>query len=198
MFTGIVKELGLIESVNSENNILKVAISSLNSIKKLNIDDSVSVNGICLTVTKKIDQIFEAQIIEETISKTTAGFWKPLEKVNLETSLQLNDGLSGHLVQGHVDGIGEIVGRSENSDSSVVLRVRPNPDLLIYIVNKGSITLDGVSLTVSDVDDEYFEVSLIPHTLSATTLGFKDIGELINVEVDVIAKYVSNYMNNLN
>jgi riboflavin synthase len=180
MFTGIVEELGTVASIEGA----KVRINASLVLEDAKIGDSTAVIGCCLTVVEIGDGWWEADVSEETFARTNLGDLTPGTPVNLERPVRVSDRLGGHVVQGHVDGVGEIVDPAPN------LRVRMPADLLRYVVEKGSITVDGISLTVVDVLDDGFTVALIPHTTAVTTLGTKGAGDRVNLEVDVMAKYV--------
>jgi riboflavin synthase len=190
MFTGIVEELGRITAITKlEDNAIRLTISGPTVLSDANLGDSICVNGVCLTVAEKTGSEFTADVMSETINRTTIADLAVDSKVNLERPVTLSTRLGGHLVQGHVDAVGTVTNRvhSENWD---VVTIKPPNDLLKYVVEKGSITIDGTSLTVSAVDDKTFSVSLIPATLDKTTLGIRQIGDRVNLEVDVLAKYV--------
>ena len=180
MFTGIVEELGRVESTESG----RVRIAANRVLDDVELGASIAVNGCCLTVVDSGDGWWEADVSDETLSRTSLATVAVGDAVNLERAVRLADRLGGHLVQGHVDGVGEIV------DPVPDLRVRVPEGLLRYIVEKGSITVDGVSLTVVEPLDDGFTVAIIPHTAEVTTLGSRGPGDLVNLEVDVMAKYV--------
>jgi riboflavin synthase len=180
MFTGIVEELGTVESIDGS----RIRINASIVIEDAKIGDSTAVNGCCLTVVDLGPGWWEADVSDESFARTNLGDLRPGSPVNLERPVRLSDRLGGHIVQGHVDGVGEIV------EPAPDLRVRMPHDLLRYIVEKGSVTVDGISLTVVDVLDDGFTVALIPHTTAVTTLGSKGPGDRVNLEVDVMAKYV--------
>jgi riboflavin synthase len=184
VFTGIVEELGRVASLDGPR--LRIAADLVTS--DAGIGDSIAVNGTCLTVVDLGPGWWEADVVDETFSRTALGALAPGDPVNLERSVRVSDRLGGHLVQGHVDGVGEIV------DAAPDLRVRTDPDLLRYVVEKGSITVDGISLTVVDPLDDGFTVAVIPHTAEVTTLGHKGAGARVNLEVDVTAKYVERLL----
>ncbi len=194
MFTGIIEELGTVSQVvNLPDDALQITISSDVVLSDAQLGDSISVNGVCLTVATRTEKEFTADVMRETVNRTTIGALQAGAKVNLERPVTLATRLGGHLVQGHVDGVGEFVSR-EHSQNWDVVTIRPNPDLLKYVVEKGSITVDGTSLTVASVDTEVFTVSLIPATLTHTTLGLYQAGDRMNLEVDVLAKYVEKLL----
>jgi riboflavin synthase len=184
MFTGIVEELGRLESL--EDGRLRIAATRV--IEDVSIGDSIAVNGCCLTVVAFGDDWWEADVSDETISRTSIRSLQPGDGINLERAVKMSDRLGGHLVQGHVDAVGEIVEPVPN------LRVRVPASLTRYLVEKGSVTVDGVSLTVVDALDDGFTVAIIPHTADVTTLGARQPGDLVNIEVDVMAKYVERLM----
>jgi len=185
MFTGLVQRTGMVESIDGGRLTVR-----LESPLDLAEGDSVSVNGVCLTATGiAAGGGFDADVMPETLRRTALGTLAAGERVNLELSLRASDRLGGHIVQGHVDGTGAVESVAEEGFARVV-RVGCEPSLLRYVVEKGSISVDGVSLTVSEVDDTGFSVSLIPETLERTTLGAAEPGRVVNLEVDVLAKYV--------
>lgn len=189
MFTGIVEELGKVSRLEPLSDAMRISITGPLVVSDANIGDSISVNGVCLTVTTKTADSFTADVMQETLNRSTLGQLSEGAPVNLERPVTLATRLGGHMVQGHVDGIGTVTSRNV-SDNWEVVRIAPPKDLLKYIVEKGSITVDGTSLTVASVDDESFTVSLIPETLAKTTLGIRQVGDQVNLEVDVMAKYV--------
>jgi riboflavin synthase len=190
MFTGIVEELGRVAAIQElPDNAIRITIEGPIVLSDANLGDSICVNGVCLTVAEQAGDQFTADVMSETINRTTIGDLLAGSQVNLERPVTLATRLGGHLVQGHVDAVGEVTAR-EHSDNWDVVTITPPKDLLKYVVEKGSITIDGTSLTVSAVTDTTFSVSLIPATLDKTTLGIRQIGDRVNLEVDVLAKYV--------
>jgi riboflavin synthase len=189
LFTGIVEELGKVAQLVELPDAVRISIAGPTVVSDANIGDSISVNGVCLTVTSKTATGFTADVMQETLNRSTLGQLIAGDPVNLERPVTLATRLGGHLVQGHVDGIGQVINR-QTSDNWEVLTIKPPQELLKYIVEKGSITVDGTSLTVASVDQESFTVSLIPETLSKTTLGIRQVGDNVNLEVDLMAKYV--------
>jgi riboflavin synthase len=187
MFTGIVAELGEVVGVEHFDDAARIIIRG--SVEDAVPGDSIAVNGVCLTVTGIMDGTFAADVMRETLDRSALGDVKPSDPVNLELSVRLQDRLGGHLVQGHVDATGTIVSRAPSEHWDVV-RISLPGSISRYVVEKGSIAVDGVSLTVSGLGDDWFEVSLIPETLKRTTLGSRQPGGIVNLEVDVIAKYV--------
>jgi riboflavin synthase len=194
MFTGIVEELGHVESLTddgSDSAVLKIRGPLVTSDARHG--DSISVNGVCLTVIDNVDGVFTADVMGETLRRSSLGALEVGSQVNLERAAALGSRLGGHLVQGHVDGVARIVAREPAADWEVVRFSLP-AELAKYVVEKGSITVDGVSLTVMAVDDETFSVGMIPTTSKLTVLGAKDVGDPVNLEVDVIAKYVEKML----
>ncbi len=192
MFTGIVVEQGTIRKARGRN-VMTLEIEAPGVARDLGLGDSVSVNGVCLTATATGRRRFEVEAVPETLARTTIGKLGRGSQVNLELPLRIADRLGGHMVQGHVDGTATVI-RIEEEDSAKRFWFETPEDLLRYMVAKGSITLDGVSLTLVEVGRSSFQVALIPHTLDATTLGRLKVGSKVNVEVDVLAKYVERLM----
>jgi riboflavin synthase len=189
MFTGIVEELGTVEALEDQGDAIRLTVRGPLVTSDAGLGDSISVNGCCLTVATQDDGTFTADVMRETLAKTSLGDLAPGAQVNLERAVTPTTRLGGHIVQGHVDGTGAVVRRTPSEHWEVVEIALP-ADLERYLVAKGSITVDGISLTVVEVGPESFTVSLIPETLARTTLGFKQPGDVVNLEVDVIAKYV--------
>ena len=185
MFTGIVRERGRVASMEQEPEGLRFEIDAPATASQLVIGDSVSVSGACLTATAVSNGSFSVTAVPETLSRTTLGRLEAGDEINLEPALHAGDPLGGHFVQGHVDAVGRIA-----SVEDARIRVEAVPEILRYCVEKGSITVDGVSLTIAGLRDDAFEVALIPHTLEVTTLGALEPGDEVNLEVDVLAKYV--------
>jgi riboflavin synthase len=194
MFTGIVEELGEVTSlIDSGGDSAVIAVRGPLVTTDARHGDSISVNGVCLTVIDNEDGVFTADVMGETLRRSSLGALRVGSQVNLERAALAGSRLGGHLVQGHVDGVSKILGR-EPADQWEVLRFELPAELSRYVVEKGSITVDGVSLTVMAVDDESFSVGLIPTTLKMTVLGSKTAGDPVNLEVDVIAKYVEKML----
>jgi len=192
VFTGLVQDLGTVRSIDNEPAGSRVEVET-ELAGELSEGDSIAVNGVCLTAVTVTDGAFRADVMAETLRRSSLGPLEAGSHVNLELPLRAADRLGGHFVQGHVDGTGTVEDVSVEGFSNVV-RIACKPELLHYIVEKGSITVDGVSLTVATVDDEGFTVSLIPETLERTTLGGAAPGRIVNLEVDVLAKYVEKLM----
>lgn len=194
MFTGIVEELGVVEGIEDQGDALRLTVRGPHVVADAGLGDSIAVNGCCLTVAERDLETFTADVMRETLDKTSLGVLEPGSKVNLERAVTPASRLGGHIVQGHVDGTGSVVRRTPSEHWEVV-EVSAPAEVLRYLVAKGSVTVDGISLTVVDVDDAgSFTVSLIPETLARTTLGFKQPGDPVNLEVDVIAKYVERLL----
>lgn len=190
MFTGLVTERGVVRRVEvGKDRIMTLEVEARALSSALEKGDSVAVNGVCLTATKIKRKSFVADVVPETLTKTTLASVTPGRAVNLEIPPTPADRLGGHFVQGHVDGIANVV-RIEREGDSTRMWFEPQLELMRYVVPKGSVTIDGVSLTVAAAGRASFSVALVPHTLSVTTLGNLDVGERVNVEVDVVAKYV--------
>jgi riboflavin synthase len=190
MFTGIVEELGRVRTITRNAGGARLEIEAATVLDDVRIGDSIAVSGCCLTVVERADGWFAADAITETLDRTTLGKLVPGQPVNLERPMRVNDRLGGHLVQGHVDGVGIVASRDELGDGSTRIAVSAPRSVLRYVVEKGSITVDGVSLTVTGFSREKFTVAAIPHTLAVTTLGTKDAGAAVNLEADIVAKYV--------
>jgi riboflavin synthase len=193
MFTGIVEELGEIVAIDPQGDSVALTVRGPLVTEDAVHGASIAVNGVCLTVVDVKDGVFTADAIKETLDKSSLGALEPGSKVNLERPVRLSDRLGGHLVQGHVDGVGEIVSREPGERWDVVTVSLP-PHLSRYLVDKGSITVDGISLTVVEAAADRFSIALIPTTLALTTLGHKKPGDPVNLEVDVVAKYVERMM----
>ena len=195
MFTGIVAELGEVVGIEQRGDAARLTIRG--STDGVSPGESIAVNGVCLTVTGILDGTFTADVMGETLNRSSLGALTPTAQVNLERSVTLADRLGGHLVQGHVDGTGTIISRAPAEHWDQV-RISLPASLSRYVVHKGSIAVDGISLTVSALGppgpDSWFEVSLIPETLKRTTMGARQPGEVVNLEVDVIAKYVERLL----
>ena len=192
MFTGIVEELGTIAAIEDQGDALRLTVTAETVLDGVALGDSIAVNGCCLTVATLGEGTWTADVMQETLDKTSLYGARPGDRVNLERAVTPQTRLGGHIVQGHVDGVGEILRRTPSEHWEVV-EVSLPAYLARYLVDKGSITVDGVSLTVVTAGESSFTVSLIPETLARTTLGFKQPGDPINLEVDVIAKYVEKF-----
>jgi riboflavin synthase len=193
VFTGIVEELGEVVAVEPLQDASRLTVRGPLVTSDAEHGDSISVNGVCLTVVSSADDAFTADVMAETLRRSSLGDVRPGSPVNLERAVRVSDRLGGHVVQGHVDGTGSVLSVTPD-EHWTVLRIGLPEELDRYVVEKGSITVEGVSLTVSGVDDGWFEVSLIPTTLHLTTLGAKGVGDAVNLEVDVMAKYVEKLL----
>ena len=194
MFTGLVAELGTVQRLDRQGESYHLTVSAVKVMQNLKIGDSVAVNGACLTVVDMHDSVFTADVMPETVRLTNIGSLHAGDKVNLERTLRLCDGLDGHIVSGHVEGLGTIICRRPEGIANVV-EIAAEARLLRYILPKGSIAIDGISLTVTAVTDSSFSVAIIPHTAKETTLGFKGVGDKVNLETDIIGKYVERLLN---
>jgi riboflavin synthase len=193
VFTGLVAGLGDVTRVDENADGVRLAVNTP-LVAELSAGDSVAVNGVCLTAIGLCGgELFGADVMHETLRRSSLGALEPGARVNLELALRAGDRLGGHVVQGHVDGLG-VVGALRDDGFARIVTVESGPDVLRYVVEKGSIAVDGVSLTVARVDDASFDVSLIPETLERTTLGEAAVGRPVNLEVDVFAKYVEKLM----
>ena len=193
MFTGLVAELGTVQRLARQGSSYHLTVGAKKVLENLKIGDSVAVNGACLTVVRMDEGGFTADVMPETVRLTNIGSLQPGSKVNLERTLRLCDGLDGHIVSGHVEGLGTI-SEQRPEGIAVVVTIATPPELLKYIIKKGSIAIDGISLTVTEVTDTSFSVSLIPHTAKETTLGFKKVGDSVNLETDILGKYVERML----
>ncbi len=194
MFTGIVEELGRVRAVTPNADGPRVQIEATTVLEDAALGDSIAVNGCCVTVVELGDGWWAADAVTETLRRTTFGERKAGDTVNLERPLRLADRLGGHLVQGHVDATGAVRAREPQADSSTMIRFDAPDDVMRYVVHKGSITVDGISLTIAAMHDDGFSVAVMPHTLEVTTLGHREVGERVNLECDVIAKYVERLL----
>lgn len=194
MFTGIVEEQGVIQSISkgSRSAVLKIKCSKV--LEGAKLGDSIAVNGVCLTVTSLTGDGYTADVMAETLNRSSLGQLKSGQKVNLERAMAADGRFGGHIVSGHIDGTGTVAD-IQPDDNAVWYTIDAPPDILRYIVEKGSITIDGISLTVAYVDDKCFKVSIIPHTRQETNLSTKTRGSIVNLECDVIGKYVEKLLN---
>jgi len=196
MFTGIIQAIGQIKTkdMHDKGAVLSFASSELD-FSNVAIGDSIAVNGVCLTAIEISDNSFKADLSQETLDCSIFGDLSVGDDVNLEKALRLNQGIDGHLVSGHVDGQGEVVDRTIQGESTR-FKISAPQNLVKYIARKGSITINGVSLTVNSIDTNVFDVNIVPHTLTATTLGLLNIGNQVNLEVDLIARHLEQLLNN--
>lgn len=189
MFTGIVEETGEIRSIKKGWKSAVLSIRADKILENLKIGDSVSTNGVCLTVTKIIGKEYQADVMNETLTRSTLGALRVGSKVNLERAMRADDRFGGHIVSGHIDGVGKITSITKD-DIAVWYQITAADKLMKYIVEKGSIAMDGISLTVAKIEHTSFQVSVIPHTVEITALKGKRSGELVNLETDILAKYI--------
>lgn len=193
MFTGIIAEIGTVISIHPSHQGKKMIMLAPNITPQLRLGDSVAINGACQTVTHFTDTTFEVMIGAVTLQKTNLGSFLPQQKVNLELALTLRDRLGGHLVSGHVNAVAPIHSMTPKGETTLIT-IKTPPHLRPYFIQEGSITLDGISLTIAELKDDLVTVAIIPHTLHHTTLLLKKVGELLNVEVDILAKYVESLL----
>lgn len=193
MFTGIVEEMGAVISLEKTLAGTRLTILASTVMGDLKIGDSVSVDGTCLTVVTKSERDFVVEISPETLSVTTLGHLAAGAPVNLERAMKLNERIGGHLVAGHVDGVGTIRSRHQEGNA-IFFTIEAPAEILRYCIVKGSITVDGISLTINDVTDRGFSVAIIPHTAKVTTLGLKQVNDTVNLESDLIGKYVERLL----
>ena len=193
MFTGIIEEVGTLSSIRHGSNSSVLTIHASKVLEGTQIGDSIAVNGTCLTVTRISGNSFDADVMAETLRRTNLGDLTPGSPLNLERALALNSRLGGHIVSGHIDGTG-IISSFKKEDVATIVTIETSSNLLRYMLVKGSIAIDGVSLTITDVTESTFSVSLIPHTGQKTILLMKKVGDTLNLETDVIGKYVEKLL----
>jgi len=193
MFTGIIEEMGVIQAFDRLKRSSQLSVLAKTVLEDLAVGDSITVNGVCLTATGRTDKEFTADVSPETLTVTNLGALKTGDAVNLERAVQVNSRLGGHLVSGHIDGVGLIRDRRQEEDAWLLTIEMPK-ELLRYCIKKGSIAVDGISLTINQVADKSIEVAIIPHTAKATTLGLKGVGTTVNLECDMIGKYLERLL----
>ena len=196
MFTGIIEEIGKVKAIVRHANSIKLTIAVTKILDDIHIGDSICTNGVCLTVTTFDDSSYTADVMPETMNRTNFKYLRINDLVNCERAMPANGRFGGHIVSGHIDGIGEI-SKMTRDDKAVRIRIDTRPEILRYIVEKGSITIDGISLTVTDVTSFDFGVSIIQHTQDATTLTKKKIGDTVNLENDIVGKYIEKFVGNI-
>lgn len=194
MFTGIIEELGTVRSLERGSDSCQIFIMAQKVLEDVKLGDSIAINGVCLTVTSFDREHFSADMMAETLAKTNLKDLSPGQKINLERAARLGDRMGGHLVQGHIDGVGTMV-EQQKVGIAKIIRIKAPPEIMDYLVSKGSVAIDGISLTVIDVLSDSFTVSIIPHTAKMTTLGFKKTGDSVNLEADIIGRYVEKLLN---
>ena len=193
MFTGIIEELGKVKAIEKQQDAIRLTISCSKVLSDLKRGDSISCSGTCLTAIEIDNDSFTADVMLETLKRSSLSEVKVDDVINLERAMNHDTRFGGHIVQGHVDGVGEIISRDKSENWDWV-KIRIPADLMKYVVLKGSITIDGISLTVNEVGEDFISVSLIPETLEVTTLGYKNPGDKVNVEADVLAKHIERLM----
>ncbi len=193
MFTGIIEGLGTITAIRASGQGRRLTITSDFVLDQTGIGDSIAVNGACLTAVVAAGRRFEVDVSPETLEKTTLGLSKVAQRVNLERAMRLSDRLDGHLVSGHIDGTGLIKARQASGNATIVT-IGVAQAVARYMIRKGSVAVDGISLTINECDAASFTVSVIPHTGFVTTIGFKKVGEAVNIETDMIGKYVERFV----
>lgn len=193
MFTGIIEGFGSITAIKPSGNGRKISVSSDLDLDQVEIGDSIAVNGACLTAIRIYGNRFDVDVSPETVDRTTLKHARIGDRVNLERALRLSDRIDGHLVSGHIDGVGTIQ-RKESSDNALLLSIGVPEMLTRYMILKGSVAVDGISLTINTLDANGFGVSIIPHTARLTTIITKDVGALVNIETDMIGKYVERFV----
>lgn len=193
MFTGIIEEVGTVKAIQHSGSNSFIRIEAKKVLEDVHLGDSIAVNGVCLTVTHFDSTTFQADVMNETLSRSSLGSLRNGSPVNLERAMAAGGRFGGHIVSGHIDGTGT-VSDIRNDGIAVWYTISANADILRYIVEKGSITIDGISLTVAKVTDDSFSVSIIPHTASVTILGTKKTGDIVNLENDIVGKYVEKLM----
>lgn len=193
MFTGLIEEIGTVQVIETNKKSSRITVKAKSIMEGANVGDSISTNGVCLTISQLNSSSFTADVMDETMGRSNLGTLKTGQTVNLERAMRLGNRLGGHIVSGHIDGTGIII-RYEKDDNAFWITIAADVKILRYIVEKGSVALDGVSLTVAYVDHDCFKVSIIPHTSQETTLLKKSLGYKMNIECDVIGKYVEKLL----
>ncbi len=194
MFTGIIEEIGVVKTVQRSGNNSFIRIEAKKILSDIHLGDSIAVNGVCLTVTKADGSIFQADVMNETLNRSSLGKLVAGSTVNLERAMPINGRFGGHIVSGHIDGTGKII-NIRNDGIAVWYTIEADNNIMRYTVEKGSIAIDGISLTVAKTSKNNFSVSIIPHTAGQTVLSSKKIGDIVNIESDIIGKYVEKLMN---
>jgi riboflavin synthase len=193
MFTGLIEEIGKIKSIKKGGKSIRLTVSAGKILEDVKVGDSVATNGICLTVVDFDSKEFSADVMPETMSRTNFGLLSAGSRVNLERALRVGDRLGGHMLSGHVDGLGEVIAKKQD-DNAIWVSIAAPKTILKYIIEKGSVAIDGISLTVAYVDEKMFKVSIIPLTQEDTTLTSKKKGDKVNLECDMTAKYIEKFM----
>jgi len=193
MFTGIIEEIGKVKAIVRHANSIKLTIAVKKILEDMHVGDSICTNGVCLTVTTFDDGSYTADVMPETMSRTNFKDLRINDLVNCERAMPANGRFGGHIVSGHIDGTG-VISKMSKDDKAIRIKIETKPEILNYIVEKGSITIDGISLTVTDVSNWDFGVSIIEHTQDATTLTKKKVGETVNLENDIVGKYIEKFV----
>ena len=194
MFTGIIEGQAKVKQIQATQNGAVIFFEAPFVLEGFKIGDSIAINGACLTAVKIENNFFSVDVAPETLSLTTLGTLKEGELVNFERALKLNGRLDGHLVSGHIDGVGKIISK-ETKGNAILFRIEVNKELSYYMIKKGSVAIDGISLTINSLNINSFDISIIPHTLSLTTLNSKNIGSKVNIETDIVGKYLEKFTN---
>jgi riboflavin synthase len=194
MFTGIIEEIGIIHNVQSSKDAIVFTIEAKKIMNDINLGDSISVNGVCLTVTEFSSGTFSVDVMPETVKSTSLHTLKQGSRVNLERAMAANGRFGGHIVSGHVDGVAKIV-KKQRVSNAVYYELQLSERLTETLIHKGSITIDGISLTIFGLEKEKVIISIIPHTLSETILATKDVGDIVNIECDMLGKYIKKFIN---
>jgi riboflavin synthase len=193
MFTGLIEDMGTVKKIDKKGGSMSLLVETNLDLTETKTGDSISVDGVCLTVVELLPKGFRVEVSSETLQRATIKDIKEGQKINIERAMRLSDRLGGHLVLGHVDGIGKIKGISKDVNSKR-MKILASKDIMKYIIKKGSVAIDGISLTVNDCTDDDFDVNIIPHTAGYTTLSSKKVGDSINIENDIIGKYVERFL----
>lgn len=193
MFTGIIEEIGIVKSIKKDNKSAEIHISANKIMDDIHLGDSIAVNGVCLTARNIMKDGFVADVMAETLRSSSLGELRTGSRVNLERAMQMNGRFGGHIVSGHIDGTGVITEKKPEANA-IWVSVKTDPSILKFIIEKGSIAIDGISLTVHYVDDKIFKVSIIPHTQEETTLTGKNEGDIVNLENDIVGKYINRFI----
>lgn len=194
MFNGIVETIGMIEKLSSEEDCLKLNISPMDDFSDLKIGDSISVNGICLTITDITNKNFNVTVVPETLRKSNLNELQIKSLVNLERSIKVNDRIHGHSVQGHSDGVGKIIDIIQDGKNALLLKIEIPKSLKKYVVKKGYVALDGMSITIIEATNNWISIALIPHTIKSTIAHQYQLNSLINIEVDILGKYIEKIL----
>ncbi|MFK3937887.1 riboflavin synthase [Alkalihalobacillus sp. NPDC078783] len=195
MFTGIIEEVGTIKAMNETGEAIVMTIAAKEVLTDVYEGDSIAVNGVCLTVTSFSDHEFVVDVMPETVRASSLQALKTNSKVNLERAMHANGRFGGHFVSGHVDGIGTIV-RKTGEQNAIYYTIQVSKELRRYMIHKGSVTVDGTSLTIFGVDETSFTISIIPHTVEQTIIGNKEVGDIVNIECDLVGKYIEQFLEN--